>query len=114
MVEMEKAQLIRQEWIIKHNNIIIPITAVKAFMEIILLFAVSVFAYNVGQNDAAEQIKLNAYISNNGIYNPTTNSFYKCYMDMVGNAIKWRCEDTNYTLSGGMKIPKSWLNDTIK
>lgn len=92
MVEMEKSQLIRQEWIIRHNNIIIPIKAIKAFTEIIMIFVVVIFAYNVGQNDAAEQIKLNSYLTNTGFYNTDTQRYEKCELMAANNRLVWNCD----------------------
>lgn len=112
-MEMEKVEMKSQEWILRIGNVIIPITALKAGVEIILLFVVGMFAYNVGQNDAVEQVKLNAYISDTGIYNSLTNSFYKCYMFSEGIKIIWRCENTNYTYAGNLRVPKSFVNNSL-
>jgi hypothetical protein len=91
MVEMEQVPIVRQEWVIKHSNIIIPIKAIKAFTEIIMLFVVAVFAYNVGQNDAAEQIKLNSYLTNTGFYNSDTQRYEKCELLSAGSRLMWNC-----------------------
>lgn len=120
MVEMEKAQLIRQEWIIKHNNIIIPIKAVKAFTEIIMIFVVAIFAYNIGQNDAAEQIKLNSYLTNTGFYNANTQQYEKCELMAAGSRLMWSCDfytpnaSFNRYLKPAQELNFTRLNDTIK
>jgi hypothetical protein len=90
------------------KKLIIPIVAIKTFIEVVLLFVVGGFAYNVGQNDALEQIKFNAYITDNGVFNAALNVFEKCYLVQEGNRLVWFCAPTNKTFidytNGGVLI----------
>jgi len=106
-MEMEKAEMIRQEWVIRLGSRIIPITAVKAFVEILLLFLVAGFAYNVGQNDAQEGAKFAAYLCDKGYYDVATNSFVKCFPQATGVRVVWKCETANKT---GTTSGVSYLN----
>jgi hypothetical protein len=94
---VEKVQMIRQEWILRIHNRVIPITALKAGVEIILLFVVAVFAYNVGQNDAQEGAKFASYLCSKGYYDTDTSTYVKCYPVPEGIRIVWKCDFKNGT-----------------
>jgi hypothetical protein len=111
---MEKVEMIRQEWILKIGSHVIPITALKAGVEIVLLFVVAIFAYNVGQNDAQEGAKFASYLCDKGYYDTATNSYIKCYPTPDGIKIVWKCDFKNGTKSIPFLANYSFTNDTIK
>jgi hypothetical protein len=119
-MEIEKAEMIRHEWVLRMGSLIIPISAAKLFVETILLFAVAVFAYNVGQNDAAEQIKINSYLTNTGFFNSDTQQYEKCDLVAMGSRLTWECgfyapnASFNRYMKPAPNMNFTKLNDSIK
>jgi hypothetical protein len=113
MIGIEKAQVISQEWVVKVGNGGIPLTALKAGVEIVLLFVVAVFAYNVGQNDAQEGVKFASYLCDKGYYDVASQSYVKCYPVPEGIRIVWKCDFKNGTKALPFFLNYS-LNDSIK
>ena len=113
---IEKAQVVSHEWVFKVGNHAIPLQALKAGVEIVLLFVVAVFAYNVGQNDAQEGAKMAAYLCDKGYYDTATKSYVKCFPVPEGIRIVWKCDFSNGTkaLPFLLNYSNSFHNDTIK
>jgi hypothetical protein len=94
--EISKIEETTKSWAIifyvVDRKIIIPIIAIKIFIETVLLFAIVGWAYNTGQQAAIEQIKLMAYVEEKGIYNPETGMNYKCWLVQKGLYVGFDCE----------------------
>lgn len=105
--------MVRQEWVMRVGSRIIPITALKTFVEIVLLFAVGTFAYNVGINDAQEGAKFASYLCDRGYYDTATSTFVKCFPTPEGTLIKWKCDFKNGTKNLPFLINYTF-NDTFK
>ena len=109
---MEKVEMIRHEWVLRIGRHVIPITTLKASVEIVLLFVVAVFAYNVGQNDAQEGAKFASYLCSKGYYDTATSLFVKCYPVQEGIKIVWKCDFKNGTKALPL-FANFTTNDTI-
>jgi hypothetical protein len=92
-MEITQKELTSKEWVIIAGGRTIPLSAIKAGIMVVMLFAIVGLAYNVGQNDAYQIVRISAYLNDNGVYDPVTGGYSKCYPEAEGNSVTWRCEN---------------------
>ena len=95
MIKIEKAELVKQVWVINWRGRKIPVELLKNLFLPIFVILVVALALNAGQYTMVEYVKLSAYLSENGIYNPQTGLYEKCHPIHEGNSIIWKCGKPN-------------------
>jgi hypothetical protein len=99
-IGFDRREIARHEWVLDIQGHPIPVAAISQFLMIIFLFALLVTAYNVGQGDATEQMKMAAYIC---ARNSDPTAGYHCDIQRIGTRVMWVCNDT----SGANRLPSA-------
>jgi hypothetical protein len=108
-MKFEKVEMKREVWVMLIGDKKIPVDMIKNILFPIFIIVCVGLAINVGQQAMTEYVKIAAYVSNNGIYNPQTHLYEKCYPERQGSNVVWRCENTTEITN----IYKN-TNETIK
>lgn len=105
----KKDSITREEWIFEYKEHIIPLQAIKSFLQVILVCVLAYFTFTLGQYFASEYYKVAFYLSG-----PHCDLYGHCtVMKLVvnGNQIQWVEEKSNQTtktpvnISNGLPSP---------
>lgn len=105
MTLFEKRELARHEWVLTIFGQTIPVAAIGQFAMVLFLFVLVGLAYNIGQNDATEQMKMAAFICSR---NADPLGGYHCDVRQLGSRIVWVCNDTSS--AGGLPSAPIFAN----
>lgn len=97
-MKFEKVTLSHEEHVLEVRGKTIPVSALKSMVETALFAAVIVFAFNAGQAMGLETVKMAAWMSVKGVYNPATHVWTPCVLTNESDRIVFDCRE-NLTLS---------------
>ena len=95
-----KATRVSEQWVFGIGKYEIPLDAIRTMTMPILIVMLVLVSYHIGMNNMIELTKWAAYKSQSnpsGNWNPSTNSYDKCYLTAEGLSVKWLCIPQNST-----------------
>ena len=89
-MQIAKQELVNKEWVlrfeVKESIIVVPLSLIKSSVLFLVMCAMFVLAYNVGQQAAGQQAEYASYMCTEG-----------CKATASGSKIVWECPNLNNT-----------------